>query len=163
MNRGSVALLWLGLASIACAPKPNRAERAADRARPYLVAFERFDRWARRAGMSEGVLRDRNAVCEAMFAPIRNDAAILCALVRIGGARERLFPLPPKLELPTSLDWIAVRDPSLGALRVALPEPCPVTIARKRGPEPARCVLIERRASAAEQAPITVTLAFADP
>jgi hypothetical protein len=159
------SLLCLWCASLACTPESSASQRAAQRVRPYLDEFARFDRWARRAQTSELVLRDRNALSEAMFAPIRQRASVLAAFVELEEGNRRLrLAQPAKLERPAGLAWIALRDPALAGLRVALPAPCPAPLAPKPDASRSRaCVLIERRASTPEQAVLTVTVAFAEP
>lgn len=152
---------WIG--SFACDVQPGEVARAEQGARPHLALFAAFDRWARRAGQSEEVLRDKNALGEAMFAPIRNQRSVLAAWVQIEGDRARLLALPSASAAPTPERWIALHDAALGALRVATAEPCPLAITRSRSTDSqGRCVLIARMHAAPPQRAITVTMAFSD-
>jgi hypothetical protein len=158
-------LLLLGawIASLACDPQPGAVARAEQRARPHLQLFALFDRWARRAGQSEDVLRDKNALGEAMFAKVRNQRSVLAAWAQIEGDRARLLAWPSGTALPTLDSWISLHDPKLGALRVAPAEPCPLAIKRSGSADlRGRCVLISRKYAAPPQRAITVTVAFSD-
>jgi hypothetical protein len=148
------------LLGLGCNPQANVA-RAAEHAQPHLAAFAQFDRWARRAGASEGVARDRDALSETTFAPIRNDRAIAAAWVQLEGKRGFTLAFPGNAAPLPQLGWVALRDPQLGALRVAAIEHCRDVLPRTTHALAAdRCVLISRSETDAAANATTVTLAF---
>jgi hypothetical protein len=160
---------WLLCAIVACGPcllglgcnaQPNVAH-AAEGARPHLAAFAQFDRWARRAGVSERATRDRDALTETTFAPIRNDRAIAVAWVQLEGRRGFTLTFPGNAAPLPPLTWVALRDPELGPLRVAAIDHCrevlPHTTHALGGD---RCVLISRSETDAAANATTITLAF---
>lgn len=148
------------LIDLGCKAQPNVAN-AAEHARPHLAAFAQFDRWARRAGLSERATRDRDGLSEATFAPIRNDRAIAAAWVQLEGKRGFTLAFPANAAAPPPLTWVALRDPELGPLRVAAVEHCrdvlPHTTHALTGDH---CVLISRSETDAAAIATTVTLAF---
>jgi hypothetical protein len=160
---------WLLCAIAACGPcliglgckaQPNVAH-AAEHAQPHLAAFAQFDRWARRAGVSERATRDRDGLSETTFAPIRSDRAIAAAWVQLEGKRGFTLAFPANAPALPPLTWVALRDPELGALRVAAIEHCrevlPHTTHALAGDD---CVLISRSETDAAAIATTVTLAF---
>jgi hypothetical protein len=156
-------LLGAWIASLACDSQPDAVARAEQRARPHLPLFGLFDRWARRVGQSEEVVQDKNALAETMFAKVRNQRSVLAVWVQIEGDRARLLAWPSATALPSLGGWISLEDPTLGALRVATAQPCPVVITRSRSTVSAgRCELISRKRAAPPPRATTVTMAFRD-
>jgi hypothetical protein len=145
-----------------CGPQTDRVARAADRAQPHLESFERFERWARRAASAQSALRGPHALSELVFAPIRHTPAVVAAWVRFEGDRPLVLALPASAQLPAAEQWVALRDPEIGSLRVATAERCP---AGQGTPEPSdgapSCVLISRAERGADLRAVTVTMAFA--
>lgn len=148
------------LLGLGCKAQANVAH-AAEGAQPHLAAFAQFDRWARRAGVSGRETRDRDALSETTFAPIRNDRAIAAAWVQLEGKRGFTLTFPGNAAPLPELGWVALRDPQLGALRVAAIEHCRDVLAHTTHALAAdRCVLISRSQMDAASNATTVTLAF---
>jgi hypothetical protein len=140
---------------------------AAEWAQPHLERFARFDRWARRAGASDAVLQSRDALAETTFAPIRRDPEVAAAWVAVEGEHAFALALRAGSAVPAS-DWIALRDPKLGALRVARFERCAQALAPASAPRSGSgaddaCVLIARRETTPASGATTVTVAFRAP
>jgi hypothetical protein len=141
-----------------CRREASQAARIAERIEPHLPVFARFDRWVRRALVAPGSPREREVLAEVVFAPIRNATDVLAAWVERDGERTFVLSLPALTALPSQVSWIALRDPELGALRVAAKRPCALVLPKGWRPElPSDCVLIARSDRA-----VTVTLALRD-
>lgn len=160
MGRWLLCAIAACLLGLGCKARPNVAH-AAESAQPHLAAFAQFDRWARRAGVSERVTRDRDALSETTFAPIRSDRAIAAAWVQLEGKRGFTLAFPGNAALLPELGWVALRDAQLGALRVAAIEHCRDVLAHTTHVLAAdRCVLISRSQTDAAANATIVTLAF---
>jgi hypothetical protein len=156
-----VALLGLLLASLGCDSRAADLARVSEHAAPHLQRFAAFDRWARRVGVDGEMPRAGEALSEAVFAPIRGERWLLAAWVQLEGERARLLALPGGVVPPPLVRWAALRDPSLGPLRVAVLEHCGLQVPRGWRPSAqGPCVLISRSAPSSEPA-LTVTVAFA--
>ena len=160
-RRARRLLLFAGACAelLGCRPETARVAQAAERAQPHLASFNRFERWARRAAMGDAALRDRAALGEVVFAPIRNTPELLAAWVELADDRALRLSLPRASEPPKQPGWVALRDAKLGALQVAALAPCPIALPSGWRPAPpAGCVLIAR--AARERSALNVTMAF---
>jgi hypothetical protein len=163
MRRWLLCTLGPCLLELACDARPDVA-RFAERAQPHLAEFAQFDRWARRAGVSDRVQRDRAALDETTFAPIRGDRAIAAAWVELEGKHGFTLAFPANAALPAPVDWVGLRDPDLGPLRVAAIEHCEQLLPHAtHALSSTQCVLISRSAPSPPPLTTTVTLAFEAP
>ena len=155
-------LLALGICAAAggCRPEADRIARAAASARPHLESFERFERWARRAAIADRTSRERSALGDLVFAPIRHAPRLIGAWVRLEGERPLLLALPATAQLPAAVRWISLRDPDVGALQVAAVDSCSIAAAGD-AVAPSACVLISRARDGANLHSVNVTMAFA--
>jgi hypothetical protein len=162
LARPVLIAVGLCVAAAGCRPQADRVARAAERAEPHLASFQRFERWARRAAAAESASRGPQALSELVFAPIRHAPDLVAAWVHFKGDRPLLLALPADARLPAAERWLALRDPELGALRVAASERCQIHGAAHASAAawPA-CVLISRGERAADQPSMIVTMAFA--
>jgi hypothetical protein len=134
---------------------------AAAFAAPHLLAFAQFDRWARRAGVSEAVMQNRAALGEAMFAPIRGASDVAAAWVQIEREHGFVLSLPADAPPPPSANWVPLRDPRLGALRTARLPRCNEALGTMaRTGFGVACVLISRSEVAPSAGAVVVTVAF---
>ena len=146
----------------ACRPPPQQAIDAAERARPYVAQFERFERWVTRAENGSAVLRDRAALSEAVFAPMRRADEVLGAWVHLPGRPMIDLALPSTSPEPSLHGASRVRDldeaapmlraPARGELWALVQRPCVL-------PDTAECVLLAREARTA-LGPLRVVAAF---
>ena len=97
----SVCACGSWLLACGCDPQADRVAKAAALAAPHLPAFAQFDRWARRAGVSEAVMQNRAALGEAMFAPIRGASDVAAAWVQIEREHGFVLSLPGRCAAAT--------------------------------------------------------------
>ena len=151
----------LGVLLWGCERSGQELGAATEAAEPHLQSFARFDHWARRATQIDSVLRDRDALNEAAFAPIRHTRAIVAAWIELKRRHGLMLALPDKTALPEDPGWVAIRHPRLGPLRVAHSLHCPVRVPRWwRGDVDGPCVLISRRERQGLSNSVVVTVAF---
>jgi hypothetical protein len=149
------------VAAAGCRPETDHVTRAVERARPHLEGFLRFERWARRATAGRSAPRSLAVLGDLVFAPVRNSPALIGAWVSLEGERSRVLALPTSAAVPVVERWVALRDRELGALRVAVTNRCPVArSAQVPVAHGSSCVLLSRGDTRADQAGITVTMAF---
>jgi len=142
----------------ACGQSSFDAGEATDLAAPHLEHFAGFDRWARRAIVADPAIRDRAALTESVFAPIRREEIVQGAwIAREGETRPLAFG---HLEMPPGLSYRTVRDTSLGEIGVStdkVPDP------RTRFDEDAarrRAVFVTRARTGDDGIEVTVTVAY---
>lgn len=119
---------WLVVAFTLCACEPPNTgvADAAHRSKPHTADFVEFCQWARRAHEGRLAGRDRDALAETTFAPLRHTQGVLAAwLVPVDV--EQTLAMPSGTELPAT-PWVAVRNPRLGTLHVASFGSCPVDV-----------------------------------
>jgi len=146
---------------IGCHNDKERVGHAAELAEQHLSIFTEFDKWARRAGVADSVLRNEDALVEAVFAPIRRRESILAAWIEFRGRHTRILSLPRKLVIPEHLVWVNVRHEELGTLRVSSQDICPLKVSsRLRNTRGGGCVIISRRAPVQNLTDVVVTVAF---
>jgi hypothetical protein len=156
----AIVACWPCLLGLGCNAQPSVAH-AAERAQPFVPAFAQFDRWARRAVVSERAVRDLDALTETTFAPIRSDRAIAAAWLDFEGKHGFMLAFPPNAAPLPELGWVMLRDPELGPLRVAIIDHCRDLLAHTTHVLAAdRCVLISRSEAAPAPGATRVTLAF---
>jgi hypothetical protein len=153
----------------ACGPSPQPAVDAAERARPYVAQFERFERWVTRASDGSAVLRREAALSEAMFAPLRRAEGVLGAWVHLPGRPMLDLALPsssaePSLQGATRVHDVAeevslLRARARGELWVLVQRPCALAASEQDTPGPDECVLLAREARTA-LGPMRVVAAF---
>jgi hypothetical protein len=151
----------------ACGTAAQPALDTADRARPYVARFERFERWVTRAADGSAVLRDEAALSEAMFAPLRRADDVLGAWVHLPGRPVLDLALPSASAEPSLHGASRVRDaaeerPLLhararGELWALVQQPC--ALPSEREPSASECVLLAREARTA-LGPLRVVAAF---
>lgn len=142
---------------------PDELARAIATAQPFASKFEAYETWTLRATSVRPPSRSDGALAETLFAPIRNDPAVLAAWIKLPNRNDDELSFPPKVAKPEAADWTQVRDPLLGRIRVTRHEQCPVALPKGWRSGVARCVLIARdRDPAPTDAPI-ITMAFVDP
>ena len=156
-------LLPACLLLVACGPREGRLAQAQVQAGPHVAAFLEFDAWARRANQTDPFLRDRKALDETTFAPIRHDREVLAAWVELHDRHRRAMSLPERAELPPQLPWVALRHPEAGALQVASQSTCGVDLPKWWRGEYRSCVLISRSQPTPPAGTLVVTMAFKDP
>jgi hypothetical protein len=154
---GCVLLL---LACCACDGGELSAATAA--VEPHLQEFSRFDAWARRARSSDEVIRDREAMREAVFAPVRNDHSVIAAWVHADSRRAAELSMPDETRPPRVERWVTLRHDTLGALRVARAGRCPVDVPGwwRQGAGQGPCVIVSRSEPYVPGGEVTVTVAF---
>ena len=171
----SIAPLLVFVLLPACSRPPHQAVDDAERARPYVAQFERFERWVTRAENGSAVLRDRAALGEAVFAPLLRSDEVLGAWVHLPGRPMLDLALPSASVEPSLQGASRLRDLDDGAslLRVhdrgelwaLVQRPCVLNQAppRSAGAEQpnvaAECVLLAREARTA-LGPLRVVAAF---
>lgn len=124
--------------------KAGELSTAIDAARPYAAQFSRFESWANRATSVVDPARRSRALSETLFAPLRNDQGVLAAWVAVS-ASDEVMSLPPSVDQPDTKAWTRARDLTLGWVRVASFQRCPITTPRgfRQAKDPA-CVIISR-------------------
>lgn len=140
----------------ACEDEAMGTDRAVRWVEARREPFERFERWARRAMVADSVLRQRGALRETLFAPIRDDTRVAAAWVARGD--EHVLSWRGRKRPPDDVAWARVEDGMRGTLRVAtarLP-------AREDGGDRDRisCVLVSRTRAAGGGSPVRVTVAY---
>jgi len=146
------AALW------ACDSPGFDAAAATELAGPHLSHFTTFDTWARRALVADPAIRNRAALEETLFAPIRREQQVLGAWVDGGLAGPPMafghLPAPPGLLYRT------VRDEALGEIAVATEKvPDPRVPFAEEAARP-RAVIIRMTRENAEGIEVTVTVAY---
>lgn len=157
LTRGASIALCAAIAIAACGDDRLAPGEAARLVEPHRQRFAEFDRWARRAIGAEVEL-SRGALEETIFAPIRDDDAIVGAWVATPDGDREPLSLAGDEKPPSGTTWIDLRDPELGPVRVAVAK---VTDARGSGQDrPAiPCVLVSRDRRVA-RGDVVVTVAF---
>lgn len=128
---------------------------------PHAPRFLSFEQWAARACSVADPRADARRLAETLFAPLRNDHRVVAAWVRLDAKAAGVISFPPASPLPNVPQWTDVRSPTLGWIRVASFDQCPLKgpDLRVEGESPP-CVLVSRPDSKlAEQQP-RVTMAF---
>jgi hypothetical protein len=155
-----LATLGFALACAACDQSAGPVANATEVVAPHLATFGAFDRWARRACDGQAVGRQRDALSETVFAPLRGLPDVQAAWVQMQRTPSTItLALPAEVPLPLTARWVTVRNPSLGTLHVAAAEPCPD--AKSPAEVQARtCVLVSRSEQSPHEGMLAVTLAF---
>jgi hypothetical protein len=158
----SLAPLVVCVVLTACSPPPQHAIDAAERARPYVAQFEQFERWVTRAENGSAVLRERAALSEAVFAPLRRADDVLGAWVHLPGRPVLDLALPSAAPEPSLQGAARLRDqdeaasllrpPDRGELWALVQRPCAL-------PQAPECVLLAREART-KLGPLRVVAAF---
>jgi hypothetical protein len=148
--RRSIAIFALVL--IACSGDDSPA-RFRSEIEPHLDVFGDFDRWARRLSLADSAFRSEEALAEAAFAPLRDDARVLAAWLDREGPDPAHLAHPEGLAPPPSEGWVRVRTEELGELEAR-------RATLEKGDRPRSCLLIRRSAPAPGSAILHVTLAF---
>jgi hypothetical protein len=160
LARPVLLAIGVGAAALACRPQVDRISRASQRARPHIESYRSFERWAQRAIAAPNAPLGADALAEIVFAPVRNASDVAGAWVELAGDRALLLALPASAPPPRAPNWVTLRDPAIGSLRVADDERCPETRAAAR---PSRaCVFVTRAGDRGAHA-LAVTMAFAMP
>jgi len=109
------------------APQTDVAD-AAQRLRAHEGEFAEFCRWVRRAHHGRPAGRDRDALAETVFAPVRHTQQVLAAWL-VPTEDEHRLAMPTGAELPAAA-WVAVRSRRLGITHVASFASCPLDVPR---------------------------------
>lgn len=122
---GLVALVIVAAVALGgCRSRSFDAATATELARPHLQHFATFDSWARRTLVADPAIRNRAALEETLFAPIRREEPVLGAWVERDGAGDT-FAFGHLPGVP-DLAYRVVRDRALGEILVAtekVPDP----------------------------------------
>lgn len=166
MNRGAWWMATiLGCTTVACERAPDGAlSDAVANASPYTARFVAFESWALRA-YSVTNPNDQRALTETLFAPLRNDSAVYAAWFETKSPVARVLSLPADVPCPDARPWTSVRDATLGWVRVARFEKCPVDAPRgwrSHGPESPVCVMLARDEERDPRHQPHITMAFVE-
>lgn len=144
-----------------CERPDTGVAQAARRSEPYLDAFGEFCRWARRAHEGRLVVRDRAALAETTFAPVRHVQGVLAAWLVRPDAPEHGISMPVGTPLPAG-PWVAVRNARSGTVHVASFGHCPIDLPSwwRRGADGA-CVLLGSDINVSGET-VRVVVAFKD-
>lgn len=158
---------WIMCAALsvvaACDRHDDRDGLAAAMAKvgPHAPRFLNFEQWVTRACSVADPRADERRLAETLFAPVRNDHGVLAVWVRMNAKAPGVIAFPPTSPLPDAPRWTDVRSPTLGWMRVASFEHCPLEgpHTRHEGESPP-CVLVSRPDNELTDQQPRVTMAF---
>jgi hypothetical protein len=88
----------------ACSRGRNEGAELRDTAAPHLSTFQRFDEWARRAALGSDAFDGQEALREAAFSPLREEADVLGAWIVLSAPSARTIALEG-VDVPSTLVW----------------------------------------------------------
>lgn len=151
-------LALLALLCLGCEEGGLSPGEAAELVAPHVEHFETFDRWSRRAVQADPAFRSTESLEETVFAPIRREQPVLAVWIARRSPDRRLvfghLDQPPK-----NLEWVNVREGSLGDLEVTTTK-VPDPRRRFREGEGIAAVLIRRERPGTDGAQVSVTVAY---
>ncbi len=157
-------VIALASPSIAC-DRPATSDVLSDAittAQPFASKFAAYETWALRATSVSQPSASNAALTEALFAPIRNDQAVLAAWITLPRNDADELSFPPRVLKPSPEAWTQVRDPALGWIRVTRHQHCPLTLPKGWRSGTERCVMLTRDPEHQPPHTLTITLAFVD-